>query len=300
MAIESKLARGYAWRMIIIAVVCAVLGLWGVYDYAVAIPRDQFLHDRLELLQLCKDALQTEQARRQLTPEAQRACEAISSELTAIVEREMVEVEQSEGLANLQDKLNALGEQIKTGPDAEWIQLLTVILNGLIAERRLPLTQEDYPAAHMAFETTEAAIQMIGEVAAPGKYDRITQWAFILCLPCVPYFLVLYVSANRRTYRLDDDGTLHMPEGTWTAQEIDDIDMSRWMAKSVAWVVHTDGTRIKLDDYKYKDLHLIIGAIAHRLHPDDWDAEARPVDTEGDRDEAAAESDAEEGTLHQA
>ena len=53
-----------------------------------------------------------------------------------------------------------------------------------------------------------------------------------------------------------------------------------------------EGTRIKLDDYQYKNLHLIIGAIAARLHPDDWDAEARPV--------AAEEPKPDEGELHQA
>ena len=292
MATEVKLSRGYAWRMIIIAVVSAVLGLWGVYDYAVAIPRDQFHHDRLELLQMSKDALQTEQARQQLTPEAKQAYDAISEQLTRTLQQEMIAAKGSEGLVNLQDTLNALSDGIEDGPEADWIRLQTVILNGLVAERRLPLTEEDYPAAHMAFEQTEAAIQVLGEVTAPGKYDRLTQWAFILCLPFVPYFLVLYVSAARRTYRLDDDGALHMPEGTWKADEIADIDMSKWMAKSIAWVVHTDGTRIKLDDYKYKSLHLIIGAIAARLHPDDWDPEARPV--------AAEEPKPDEGELHQA
>ena len=48
MAIEVKISRGYAWRMIIIAVVCLVFGLWGVYDYVVAIPREQLRHERLD------------------------------------------------------------------------------------------------------------------------------------------------------------------------------------------------------------------------------------------------------------
>ena len=39
---------------------------------------------------------------------------------------------------------------------------------------------------------------------APGEYDRLTQWAFMLCLPCVPYFLWMYFTANRRVYTLDD------------------------------------------------------------------------------------------------
>lgn len=275
MALESKISRGYSWRLIIIGAVSAVLGLWGVYDYAVAIPRDQLLHNRLELLQLCKDALETEQPRRQLTPEAKKAYDAIAAELSRTLSSEMSDVQTADGPAGLQDKLNALGEAIETGPKADWIRLLTVVLNGLIAERRLPLTQESYPQAHLAFEQTEAAIAAIGEVTAPGKYDRITQWAFILCLPCVPYFVVAYIVTKRRVYRLDDDGTLHMPEGTWKAGEIADIDMSRWMAKSVAWVVHRGGARIKLDDYVHKNTHLIVGAIASRMYPDQWEADGR-------------------------
>jgi hypothetical protein len=129
------------------------------------------------------------------------------------------------------------------------------------------------------------AIKALGDITAPGKYDRITQWAFISCLPCVPYFVWMFFSARRRVYRLDDDGTLHSPEGTWARDDIADIDMGRWMAKSIAWVVPRDGTRIKLDDYKFRDLHLIIGSIASRLHPDDWTSEAKPID---DKTDAAA------------
>ena len=93
-------------------------------------------------------------------------------------------------------------------------------------------------------------------------------------------------------YRLDDEGTLHTPQGTWTRPQIADIDMNRWMAKSIAWVVHNDGSRIKLDDYKFRKLNLIIGAIASRLHPDDWDDEARPV--KADSAQRAAETVAAE------
>ncbi len=287
MAIEAKIARGYSWRMLIIAGVCLVLGVWGVYDYVVAIPRDQAMYDRLELMQMCKSALQTEQPRKQLTPEARKAYVAVVAELNRVLEQQFGEVDTSVEPAVVQEKIQRLTEALEASPDAEWIRLLTINLNGLIAERRLPLTQQDYPAGHQAFETATAAIEAIGEVTAPGKYDRVTQWAFILCLPFVPYYVVMYVLARRRVYRLDDDGTLHLPGDTWKPDEIADIDMSRWMAKSIAWPVHNDGRRVKLDDYKYRNLHLIIGAIASRLHPDEWDAEAKPIDSV--EDEAAEE-----------
>ena len=57
------------------------------------------------------------------------------------------------------------------------------------------------------------------------------------------------------------------------------------MAKSIAYVVHTQGTRVKLDDYKHRNLHLIVGGIASRLYPEAWDAEAKQIkadEPEGD------------------
>ena len=36
-------------------------------------------------------------------------------------------------------------------------------------------------------------------------------------------------------------------------------------------------SRLMLDDYKHRDLHLIIGAIASRLYPQDWDDQAEIV-----------------------
>ncbi len=40
--------------------------------------------------------------------------------------------------------------------------------------------------------------------------------------------------------------------------------------------MHRDGTRVKLDDYKHRNLHLIIGRIASARYPGEWDAEAKP------------------------
>jgi len=266
--------------MIIIAVVCLVFGVWGVWDYAVAIPRDQKLSARLQLLQASRDALETEQSRGEFTPQAEAAHAAVLVELNAVIQQELGATGPATAMStteDFQEAFKALGRKLQNMKEPEWLALLATIRDGLVAERGLPLTEQEYPKAHAAFEQTVARIKLLGEVAEPGKYDRLTQWAFILCLPCVPYYLWMFFAARRRVYRLDDEGTLHTPEGTWTRPQIADIDMSRWMAKSIAWVVHDDGGRIKLDDYKFRNLNLIIGAIASRLHPDDWDDEARPV-----------------------
>ncbi len=274
MAIEATIRRGYAARLIVIAATCGVLGAWGVYDYVVAIPRKQTMYDRAQLLRLSRDELQIDHAAGAATP----AQDAVVAELNRVIQREFARLQQGREIGTEQDAqqvVSELGGAIERSRDAAWIGLLMTILQGLAAEHRLPLN--NYPDAQNAFEAANQAIDAIGEITAPSQLDRATQWAFILCLPCAPWMLWSLLVTRRQVYRLDDDGTLAAPQGTWPAQEIADIDMSRWMAKSIAWVVHRDGARIKLDDYRFRDLHLIVGAIAARLHPDLWTAEAKPL-----------------------
>ncbi len=207
MPITTSISRGYAWRMIIIAVACVGLGVWGIYDYAVEIPRQKQAFERFETV--------------------------------------TAEIGELESKSNQQGMLEAEDE-------AAYLRL------------KQELTQ-------------------LGTPTPPGKYDRVIKGlVYVPCLPFGPYLLWMCIRANRRSYRLDDDGTLHLPKGSWKAEAIKEIDMQRWMSKSIAHVVHTDGTRVKLDDYQHKDLHLIVGAIASRIHPDQWTPDARPVKAEAD------------------
>lgn len=119
--------------------------------------------------------------------------------------------------------------------------------------------------------------------AQPSKFDRLVQWIYIACLPFAIGPMMSLLRLRRQRYELDDSGTLHfagdatLGSGAWRREEIADIDMHRWMAKSIAWVVHSGGGRLKLDAYLHTNLELIIGAIASRLHPDKWQPDARPV-----------------------
>jgi hypothetical protein len=62
----------------------------------------------------------------------------------------------------------------------------------------------------------------------------------------------------------------------------------------VATVVAKDGTRIVLDDYKFKNSNLIVGGIAARLYPNDWDTDGRDLNKIRAQEEAAAAAEAAE------
>ena len=81
-----------------------------------------------------------------------------------------------------------------------------------------------------------------------------------------------------KKYRLDDDGTLTAPGGgSIAASDIEDIDMSKWMSKSIATIKVRGGRTVVLDDYKFRNSHLIVGAIASRIYPDAWTSDARDL-----------------------
>lgn len=115
----------------------------------------------------------------------------------------------------------------------------------------------------------------------PPAYDRQVQlWMYIVgCgVMGVPFFLWQWLAVAGKKYRLDDSGTLHAPgERPVPADAIADIDMSKWMSKSVATVKTADGRSILLDDYKFRGIDLIVGSIASRLYPEDWTPDGRDL-----------------------
>ena len=57
MGFKTKLATRYWLKTIIMAIVCIVLGLWGVWDYVVAIPKAAMEAARADTLRLVKNGL---------------------------------------------------------------------------------------------------------------------------------------------------------------------------------------------------------------------------------------------------
>ncbi|MFM7261040.1 MAG: hypothetical protein ACKO3W_10595 [bacterium] len=132
--------------------------------------------------------------------------------------------------------------------------------------------------------------------AEPAAYDRPVQlWLYIVGCGVlgVPYFAWAQMQLMRRRYRLDDDGTLHAPEGSFAADQIVALDLTKWMAKSLAVVKVAGDVDITLDDYKYKHTEDIVGALAARFYPGEWTSDARPIGDPKSRDAKKAAEEAE-------
>jgi hypothetical protein len=302
MTITTTIATHYKWRLIAVGVVCAVLGVWGVYDYAIAIPRKQRAYERAQVCERVSEALGAVPGTDEFESHRREAMAAVNDEALRILNRELEAVRGGEPIKDMQDlqqKLEQVGANLRGTEEGAWLEAMTHFARALAS----PRAPGELAGIHQqAYDNAKAVLNTLGSVTRPSQFDRATQWAFILCLPMAPYFFWLCAATRRRMYQLDEDGTLHLPGklGAWRAEEIADIDMSRWMAKSTAQIVHTDGRRVLLDDYKHKNLHLIIGAIASRLYPDAWTAEARvvkPADAEASAliEENAQGADSEDG-----
>ncbi len=261
MAITTTLATRYWLKTIIMAVVCLVFGVWGIWDYAVAIPNAIQEADRAEFL-------------RETIQPALKVLEKGSEERDKAIVELNVTIEEDDGL------------------DKDWSAALVEFRGALSGGG-----ENQQKADNLLGEY----LNKYGSVTRPSKFDRPVQWVFMLCLPFGFYYLWAYFKMSKRatSYRLDDDGTLTTPEGTWSAEEIKDIDMERWIAKTgkarttwTAKVIVENHSPILLDDYIFKDMHLIIGKLAHDFYPESWTPLARRVRT--DKTEEAKSAGEEE------
>jgi hypothetical protein len=242
------------------AVVCIVLGVWGIWDYTVVIPNALRACDRAELLrEFVQPALNVE-----------RGSQERDSGMVAL----NVTIEEDDSL------------------DQKWSDAL-IVFRGAVSGGGVDSQQK-------ATNLVEDYLNEYGSVTRPSKFDRPMQWMFILCLPFGFYYLFTYSKMTKRAsmYRLDDDGTLSTPEGTWSKDDIQDIDMERWISKTgkarttwTAKVLVENHPPILLDDYVYKDVHLIIGNLAHRFYPEIWTPLAKRVKVE--KQEESKETDGE-------
>ncbi len=246
MALKTTLATRYWLKTIVMALVCVVLGLWGIWDYVVAIPRDIEAYSRATFLrEVIQPALDVEFGSQE------------RDDATVV--------------------LNAALEE-DDGLDPQWSDAL-VVFGGAVSGNNVDSQQK-------AKDLLETYLNKYGNVTQPSRFDRPMQWVFILCLPFGFYYFGAYLKMSNRAkkYLLDDDGTLTTPEGTWTAEEIEGIDMDRWISKTgkarttwTAKVIVKGHAPVLLDDYVYKDMHLVIGKLAHKYYPKEWTPLAKRV-----------------------
>ncbi len=129
MAITTKVAGRYAARIIVGAVVCAVFGLWGIYDYAIKIPRQKLLADRREMLELSQEALETPQLKHQLVDKSKEALEKVSADESWRQDRP--DLTTSLEFASSDELKQKLGEIVVSREDVRWLMILVVIEEGL-------------------------------------------------------------------------------------------------------------------------------------------------------------------------
>jgi hypothetical protein len=299
MAITTTLQPKYSIRMIAIAVLCLVFGVWGIYDYLERIPAKQEKFERGEVYRAVEGALQEAssqlQAGEPLTEATRGKVQETGRRVTELLQQLPPRPEAGDGGAAEPGEPNS-EEEIRARDVEQWRGEL--ILFGLALAEAIGRVPGAPPSEGFVrtYQLARTRVNQTSEITRPGRWDRATQWLFILCLPFFPYFLWLVIKARRKVYTLDADGTFAAPEGTFKADQIADIDMDRWMAKSIAFVVTEDGQRIKLDDYLYRNTHLIVGALASQRYPDQWLEDAKPVPAEEEPDEEEEEEARHEAT----
>jgi hypothetical protein len=273
MAIQTSIKKSFIYWNLLYLVLCGGLGAWGAYDYWVTIPEQELAVERYSNLMNEFASLELRGQYQQLA--IKRAQNALTED-----ERSM--------LQELESSMREAGMTSAPPPlsDAE---------KARYSEIKDTLTRE--------FENTQPE--------PPASYDRwVNLWVYVVGTGILgtPYFAWRLFSRRGQTWRLEDDGSLVTPEGTYPADAIQDIDMSIWMKKSIAKVqVQGRAEPVVLDDYEYQDAYKIIGTLAHQFHPDEWTEDAKPVkestakaETEAASDAVPAEGEGENGGEPQA
>lgn len=263
MAIQTSIKRSFIFWNLLYIVLCGGLGAWGAYDYWVTIP-------------------------------AQEEAVATYEELN----ERRAELEMRGVLWTL---LGKKADGTITETESETLEELRVAMQ----EANLPgppppLTDEEKEEYKALKKTIEVDFENTAP-EPPASYDRwVNFWVYFVGTGILgtPWFVWKLATRRGKVWRLEEDGTLVTPEGSFAADQITDIDMSIWMKKSIARVgVESQIEPIVLDDYEYENVYLIVGALAHRFHPDAWTDEAKPIkdDEPVEDDEGGPEDDAGTG-----
>lgn len=158
------------------------------------------------------------------------------------------------------------------------------------AQSGLPLTEADA----LRYEEIQEIQTRVFENTAPqppAAYDRaLNFWVYFMGCGVLgaPWYLWKLIAQRRVGIGLNENGDLIDGETTHPAASITGIDLSKWMSKSKAMVsVDKVENPLVLDDYVFQDMFLVVGALAHRFHPEAWTDEAKPIKADVDGDDEA-------------
>lgn len=295
MDLTTRLKRGHVLRQLIIGLFCVALGVWGVYDYVWTIPRQRADHEKYVVASAVKDALEAQPGDEDFETLREAAFEKINGSAQDLV-KSRLQAQLKESGKSIENLGDLTEDDLKVKFDereSAWFAFLVQSAKALSTPRPATGTQKLTEQQTAAYDASAELVNRFAEVTPPAKYDRIMKGlVFIPCLPIGLYMLFMLGIQSQRRYRLSAEGDLRFPnKEQWAHDEIADIDMHKWMSKSIAFVKRADGRQHKLDDYIHQDMHLIVGALAHRFHPDEWTEDARPIKSD---EEQAAEADDEQ------
>ena len=303
MAITTSLKRSYVLQRVVLAVLCVGLGAWGVMDYFVWLPAKQKAFVRAEVYRAVNDAITAHGTGAENATSSMELADArlqtAAAEVSEVA-RDAMTTEESDSLS-VEQKADRMREALEGANLQQWLFELTMLKTALDEVKQTPpgrVPERSEQFLQIA-DMLKLRLSETDDISEVSTVDRVTRG--VLFMPCLPYGLWLFYALARMRrirYVLDDDGTLKTPGGDIAPDQIADVDMSRWMAKSFATIKLTDGREVKIDDFYHQDAHLIIGQLAHERDPEAWNDDATPVKPEESVDPAEPEEapgDAETG-----
>jgi len=283
------LAPRFWIEKVIFGTVCVVLGVWGIYDYTIAIPQQEKSWEWRKTLtgyQKIFDSWEEENLD-ELIKKAEKHIQE-KTEALQVNKKNGPSLEDFENVnininPNLQDEESVIG----------FLYLATAVIKNEYQKTRKPnnlvFPEKLLPVKKFVFN----GLNQVGGVEKPSDFDRYVQWAFISCLPYGFWIFLKTLSLMRRgkKYKLNTiEKTIKTPGGIYfygehtksDEQRIVGVDMSSWSSKTgsarkswMAWLVTKDNKKICLDDFPYKNMWKIVGEIAHHFEPNKWSKDAK-------------------------
>lgn len=273
MTIQTSLKTGWVIRAVVMIVLGYGFAVWGYYDATIAYPKRGETYARV----------MEESWLKALGPDVSRAPMLVADPQAAL-----------EGLRTRFRNKERMSEPEQL--QFEWLKALNVL--GKLDEAPMRVAE---PVARRA-ELEQLNQQLTGQPKPLNSYDIPSQWVIVAVgLLVGTWSLVGFIRASRHKFVYDtESGSLTIDGETIPADRMSDVDKRRWQKKSIAYLVTTDGERLKLDDWIYARTEDIVDHIEKRLGKvdatDAETAEAEPADETADAGSTSDAIDADRDT----